>query len=188
MSRACRWRAVSSALSKCRQRSHFAHMQSLFKRSALGSVMQMFVATIVSDIRWFNCSPAQPKACSSCEPLQYSLSRPSSSSPQNHHLKARAPSNPRRVLISTSAVMAVRKAIIQPADAHQLVGDLKSSPIAADSSLRQACTQLPWYLSPSHKQYNWLYGPTRQRSHSNILHRGVIRQVWDPSRSFHPKL
>ena len=60
MSKVCRWLAVSSALSNRRQSLLRAQMQSLFRRSAAGSVMQMLAAATVSDVRWFRCSPAHP--------------------------------------------------------------------------------------------------------------------------------
>ena len=59
-SKARRWRALSSAFSKCRQSLPRAHMQSLLRRSAAGSVMQMLAAATVSDVRCFSCSPARP--------------------------------------------------------------------------------------------------------------------------------
>ena len=62
MSKARRWRAVSSALSKCRHSLLRAHMQTLCRRSAAGSVMQMLCATTVSDVRCLSCSPAHPGA------------------------------------------------------------------------------------------------------------------------------
>ena len=60
MSKACRWLAVSSAPSKCRQSFQRAHRQSLRRRSAAGSVMQMLAAATVSDVRCCSCSPAHP--------------------------------------------------------------------------------------------------------------------------------
>ena len=112
MSRACRWRAVSSALSKCRQRLWSAHMQSLFRRAAPGSVMQRFVATSVSDVRWFSWSPAHPRAqvvdCHSM--LSKDLPALTSQSPQ-----AGVPFPLRWMLEYDSAVMQLHKAMIEPA-------------------------------------------------------------------------